>query len=293
MLTHLNASPLPPKRVVVIGAGGFVGGAVLRRLRAAGVEVLPVARAQVDLLAPEAADSLAALLREGDSVVAVSAKAPCRDLAGLAENVAIIRAMASALSRVAVSHVVNISSDAIYPDGPVPLSEDTPTAPASLHGVMHLAREVAFQAIGAPLASLRPTLIYGAADPHNGYGPNLFRRLAAEGKDIVLFGEGEEWRDHVLVDDVAEIVYRTLIHRSTGVLNVVTGEVHPFREVAEMVVAAAPRKVAIRTSPRHRPMPHNGFRPFDIAQCRAAFPDFAFTTLKDGLAKVQREMETH
>jgi hypothetical protein len=27
-------------------------------------------------------------------------------------------------------------------------------------------------------------------DPHNGYGPNRFRRLAAAGQEIVLFGEG-------------------------------------------------------------------------------------------------------
>ena len=47
------------------------------------------------------------------------------------------------------------------------------------------------------LAILRPTLIYGAGDPHNGYGPNRFRRLAATGKPIILFGEGEERRDHV------------------------------------------------------------------------------------------------
>jgi nucleoside-diphosphate-sugar epimerase len=37
-------------------------------------------------------------------------------------------------------------------------------------------------------------------DPHNGYGPNRFRRLAAGGEEIVLFGEGEERRDHVQVE---------------------------------------------------------------------------------------------
>ena len=32
---------------------------------------------------------------------------------------------------------------------------------------------------GVPVGILRPTLVYGANDPHNGYGPNRFRRLAA------------------------------------------------------------------------------------------------------------------
>jgi nucleoside-diphosphate-sugar epimerase len=151
---------------------------------------------------------------------------------------------------------------------------------------MHLARELALRgALNIPIAILRPTLIYGAADPHNGYGPNRFRRLAAAGQEIVLFGEGEERRDHVAVEDVAEITARVLMRRSRGVLNVVTGYVHSFRAVAEMTVALAPRAVSIRGSPRNGPMPHNGYRPFDNSASRTAFPDFRYTRLQEGLRR--------
>ena len=151
---------------------------------------------------------------------------------------------------------------------------------------MHLAREIALRAeIRAPLAMLRPTLIYGAADPHNGYGPNRFRRLVADGNDIVLFGEGEERRDHVAIEDVAEIALRVLQQRSVGSLNVATGEVHSFRAVAEMVAALAVKPVAIKGTPRSGPMPHNGYRPFDIAASRAAFPDFRYRSLQEGLRR--------
>jgi nucleoside-diphosphate-sugar epimerase len=151
---------------------------------------------------------------------------------------------------------------------------------------MHAARELAFRAeVKAPQAHLRPTLVYGAADPHNGYGPNRFRRLAAEGKDIVLFGEGEERRDHVHIGDVAEIVARVLKHGSVGALNIATGEVHAFRTVAEHAVALAGTHSAIMGSPRVGPMPHGGYRPFDIAACRRAFPDFAYTPLREGMKR--------
>jgi nucleoside-diphosphate-sugar epimerase len=199
--------------------------------------------------------------------------------------------MVDAISRVAVTHVINISSDAVYADGPVPLTEDTPTAPGSMHGAMHLAREIAFQSgIKGPLAILRPTLLYGADDPHNGYGPNRFRRLANDGKEIVLFGEGEERRDHVLIDDVAEIILRVLKKRSTGTLNIATGDVHSFRSIAAKVVAAAPYKVEIKGSPRSGPMPHNGYRPFDIAAARNAFPDFRYTPMDEGVVRAQKRM---
>jgi UDP-glucose 4-epimerase len=200
-------------------------------------------------------------------------------------------AMTKALAAVPVAHVVNISSDAVYADEPVPLSEATPRAPGSLHGVMHLAREIAFTSeVKTPLAILRPSLLYGAADPHNGYGPNQFRRLANAGQDIVLFGEGEERRDHVLIHDVAELLVRVLERRSVGTLNIATGQVISFGDIAKLVIASQPRKVAIKNRPRSGPMPHNGYRPFDIAACHKAFPEFEYTSAADGIAAAQRDM---
>ncbi len=283
MIRHLNSQDQKPSRVVVIGAAGFVGGAVAACLERDGVPVLRISRKEVDLLAPNASSSLKDLLRQTDAVVAASARAPVKNADMLVENMVMARAMACALSEASVAHVVNISSDAVYSDSDVPLTESSCASPGSLHGAMHLAREVMFQGeIKAPLAILRPSLLYGATDPHNGYGPNRFRRLAAKGEDIVLFGEGEERRDHVYIEDVAEIVARVLYRRSSGVLNIATGEVHSFMDLAKKISGG---KSKIRTSPRSSPMPHNGYRPFDPATCRQAFPDFRFTSLEAGLRK--------
>lgn len=278
--------------MVVLGAAGFIGRALVARLNAARVPVLALARGDIDLASADAPDRLAGMLKPGDAVVAASAKSPCKTSALLAENMKMTHAMLRALSEAPVAHVVNISSDAVYADLAEPLTEDSVRAPQTLHGVMHLAREVAFASeVKVPLAILRPSMLYGAADPHNSYGPNSFRRLANAGKPIVLFGEGEERRDHVLIDDAAELIFRVLLHRSVGALNIVTGEVHSFRQVADVVVAEAGQLVSIETTPRAGPMPHNGYRPFDIAACRSAFPDFVYTPLRTGLAKAQRDGE--
>lgn len=269
---------------MVVGARGFVGGALVARLQKDAVPTLALSRRDLDLLAPDAAGKLAGLLRPGDAVVAVSALAPVKTVAMLAENLSMVRALVEALARAPVAHVLNVSSDAVYADGPLPLTEASPRAPESLHGVMHLARELAFTAeVKAPLAMLRPSLLYGAADPHDGYGPNRFRRLAVAGRDIVLFGEGEERRDHVFIDDVAELAARMLARRSVGALNAATGEVHSFRAVAETTVKLSGATVRIVGSPRSGPMPHGGYRPFDPAACRAAFPDFRYTPLREGV----------
>jgi UDP-glucose 4-epimerase len=286
MLEHRHATPQAPSRVVVIGAKGFVGGALVGRLAREGVSTLALGRGDVDLLQPDAAEKLAGLLLPTDSVVAVSALAPVKTTRMLADNLRMVLAMVEALAKVPVAHLVNIGSDAIYADGPLPLTEGSPAAPTSLHGAMHLARELAFRAeVQAPQAHLRPTLIYGASDPHDGYGPNRFRRLAAEGKDIVLFGEGEERRDHVYIDDVAEIIARALNRASVGALNIATGDVHAFRNIAKQAVALSGNRSGIKSSPRSGPMPHGGYRPFDIAACRQAFPDFGYTPLREGMRK--------
>ncbi|HEX9431441.1 MAG TPA: NAD(P)-dependent oxidoreductase [Burkholderiales bacterium] len=289
MLEHLTELRRP-RRVVVIGAAGFVGGAVAERLERDSVPVLRLTRAEVDLAAADGETKLAAFLRAGDALVAAAARAPCKNADQLLENLAMARTIAAALGRARdIVHVVNISSDAVYADSPHPLTEESCASPNTLHGVMHLAREVVLNtSVKAPLAHLRPSLLYGARDPHDGYGPNRFRRLAAAGEPIVLFGEGEERRDHVFIDDLAELVAQVIYRRSTGTLNVASGEVHSFRAIAEKVVALSGNKaVTVKGSPRSGPMPHGGYRPFDISACKRAFADFRYTSLPEGLKKAQ------
>ena len=271
----------------MLGGGGFIAGAMLRRLQEEGIHALGLGRPGLDLLAPGAADQLAQALDANDTLVFASAKAPCKDLPMLRENLLMAEAVCTALRKQAVAHLVYISSDAVYKDSADPLTEASCAEPGSLHGVMHLAREVALrQDHAGPLAIVRPTLVYGYDDPHNGYGPNRFRRLAAAGKEIVLFGEGEERRDHVDVEDIAELVRLIVLHRSAGIANAVSGEVVSFRELAEFAAASFSPKVTVKGSPRAGPMPHNGYRPFDNAAVTRAFPGFRFKGWREGLAAV-------
>ena len=290
MLKHHFASPESPGRVVIVGAGGFVGKAAAKKLIARGVQVVGVARQDVDLLAGNAVAQMASTLRKGDTLVMIAAQAPVKNNTMLIDNLQMIASVCAAMGSVAPEHVVYVSSDAVYADSAAPLSEVSCAQPASLHGVMHLAREVMLaDACKAPLCILRPTLIYGAGDPHNGYGPNRFRRLAQRGEEIVLFGAGEERRDHVYIDDVAEIIARCAVHKSEGVLNIATGTVTSFREIAEMVVAMATKVSAISDTPRKGGMPHGGYRAFDASSTTRAFPDFQYTPLALGLALSQKQ----
>lgn len=289
MLEHTADTAAAPSRVVILGAAGFVGKALAARLGRDGVEVQALGRQDLDLLAEGAGSRLATLLRPEDSLVFVSARAPVRNPAMLGENVRMAETVCEALQSVRPAHLVYVSSDAVYADSERPLTEASCAQPGSLHGVMHLARELMLEAVyDGPLACIRPTLIYGLDDPHNGYGPNRYRRQALAGEEIRLFGEGEERRDHVLVEDVAELIARMLRRRSRGRLNAATGEVISFRELAELTVETLGGTSRVVGTPRHGPMPHNGYRPFDPAATAAAFPDFRYTPVREGVAAVCR-----
>ena len=206
MLEHQNSSPQKPARVVIIGAGGFVGGAIAGELAGEQVPLHGVTRKDIDLLADGAGKRLAAALRPDDAVVFVSALAPARNSAALMQNLVMAEQVIGALAAQPVAHLVYISSDSVYADDANPVTERSCRQPSTLHGMMHAARELMLQAeVKAPLAILRPSLLYGVRDPHNGYGPNRFRRLAEKGETITLFGEGEERRDHVYIEDIARL----------------------------------------------------------------------------------------
>ena len=283
MLEHLNSAPVKPERVVVMGAGGFVGAAIANKLAAEKIPALLLTRKQIDLLAANAAESLARMLQPGDSVVMVSAIAPVKTVPMLMQNLNMAEALCAALAVKPVSHLLYISSDAVYADDANPVTERSHCAPSTLHGMMHAARELMLKsATAAPVALLRPTLIYGADDPHNGYGPNRFRRQAEKREPITIFGEGEERRDHILIDDVAALAVAILMQRSRGALNAVTGISTSFHDIAQKVAAQLGGRV--ESVPRPGPRPHLLHRFFDITDCLKAFPGFRFTPLDDGLA---------
>jgi ADP-L-glycero-D-manno-heptose 6-epimerase len=96
-----------------------------------------------------------------------------------------------------------------------------------------------------------------------------------------LFGNGEETRDHLYVDDAVDLILKTALRGSTGVLNLVTGKSESFRAVADLVAAQAGRPIEIVPSARQNPATH---RHFDVTNLLQAFPETRFKPLADGLA---------
>ena len=95
---------------------------------------------------------------------------------------------------------------------------------------MHLTREsILRDKFEKILCILRPTLIYGIGDAHNGYGPNRFINLALKNKLISIFGNGEEKRDHIFIKDLIKIILKCVERKAIGTLNLTSGKVYSFK----------------------------------------------------------------
>ena len=275
--------------MVLIGAGGFIGAAVQRRLKAEANPTLALGSADIDLLDASASARLAGLLRRDDSVVMLAALTPDkgRDITTLLKNLTMMQTVCAAIEQSGCAHLVYFSSDAVYDSSVSRATEETPASPQDLYGTMHYTREIMARSLSeVPVLVLRPTAVYGLGDTHNSYGPNRFRRAAEADGEITLFGGGEEMRDHIQVDDIAALTVRCLLHRSTGMLNAATGISTSFYEVAEMVAKGFSNAVKVVTTPRANPITH---RHFDVTNLVKAFPDFRFIGLQEGIARVRKE----
>jgi len=294
MIEHLREQPEAPNRVVVLGATGFVGGALVKYLETQEVNTLPISSSDIDLCAPESVSKLQAELGEDDALVFISALTPDkgRDIRTLMKNLSMGEHVCAALNASKCAQVIYISSDAVYADDVDLVREGEPAAPGSFHGLMHLGREqmlsVTLAEAEIPLLTLRPSLLYGAKDTHNGYGPNRFLRLVRDGEPITLFGEGEEKRDHIYIEDVAKIIGLGLMHQSAGLLNVATGTSVSFMDVARTVTQKLGADANINCLPRAQPITH---RHFDITLTHQAYPSFAYTSVDDGLAQTVAELD--
>jgi len=248
--------------------------------------VIPLGRPQADLASPTGAGDLADHLEPGDAIVFLAAvtpdKAGERDILGL--NLSIAEAFLTAVAGLPPSHVIYMSSDAVYPFDSECITERTPVLAGTPYARAHVERENMFrEAFGDRLTVLRPTLIYGPGDTHASYGPSRLCREALETGQICLFGRGEELRDHVYIQDVVRAVKGALVQRPAGPLNVASGTSIRYSDLARLIADRAGRETEIKWKTRKQPIAH---RRFDVSRLMSLLPGHEITSIEAGIDHV-------
>ena len=275
------------KKIFILGAKGFVGSNILSKLnKQKKVILVPLSRDNFDFLSTDFIEFMKSKVHSGDVIINAAAIAPCKNFDQLKANAQLIINIQKSISEIPNLRIINISSDAVYPDINGDISEETDVQPLSLHGLMHDFREKLISLTHSNLLNIRPTLIYGYGDPHGGYGPNLFIKKILKNENIFLFGRGEERRDHIYIDNLVEIVISCIDNNLVGNLNAVTGEIKSFYDIAKIIKEISKNKIQINYIDRNGPIPHNGLRSFDNSKLLKNIPQIKFDPIETNIEKI-------
>ena len=241
------------KRVLVTGAGGFIGRQTLGPLRERGFEVHPVGRAQgFDLLAPGAAAAAVDAARPTHLLhLAWYAEhgrfwtAP-ENLAWVGATLDLLRAFAEAGGERAV--IAGTCAEYDWSVGGRCVEDSTPLAPATLygaakHGLHEVLRAYASQA-GVSLAWGRVFFCFGPYEPAGRLFPSVARALLA-GREAPVT-HGTQLRDFLAVDELGDAFAALLDSAVRGPVNVASGEPIALRELVELIAQAIGRPELVR-----------------------------------------------
>jgi GDP-L-fucose synthase len=260
-----DTAPSIPQRddaILVAGARGMVGSALVRRLAAGGYErVLAPPRAELDLL--DAAATRAYLDHHRPAYVFIAAAKVGGIQANdtlraqfLHENLAIADHLVHGAHLAGVRRLMFLASSCIYPRlAPQPIREDAlltgpleptnePYAIAKIAGVKLC--EAYNAQYGHRYVSVMPTNLYGPNDNYDLAGshvlPALIRKAheakARGDRELVVWGSGTPMREFLYVDDLADACVHLMERGYDGPLvNIGTGEDVTIRELAETVMS--------------------------------------------------------
>jgi UDP-glucose 4-epimerase len=146
------------------------------------------------------------------------------------------------------------SSTAVYGDNSsLPLKEDYPLKPVSPYAASKASGEhycrVFNKCYGLPTVILRFFNVYGPGQKCGFYSGVITRFLnnASNDKPLIVFGDGEQTRDFIYIDDVVDAIALALESESSSgqVLNVCTGRPTSINRLATIVLEVTGKKLEV------------------------------------------------
>ena len=298
----------PGRRVMVTGGGGFLGGAVVRRLQKAGATEIFVPRSRdYDL---RTRDGIGRALEDGRPDLVIHLAAVVGGIGANRENPgrffyenAIMGIELMEQSRqAAVGKFVQIGTVCSYPKfTPVPFSEEElwngypeeTNAPYGLAKKMLLVQGQAYrQQYGFDVIHLIPVNLYGPGDNFNPTSSHVIPALIKKcvdardaGEDHVdVWGTGSASREFLYVEDAAEgIVLGAERYDAAEPVNLGVGSEITIRDLAGLIVRLTRFAGEIRWDPsKPDGQPR---RALDTSRARERFGFIATTAFEDGLSR--------
>lgn len=283
------ASGILSNAVAITGAGGYLGGLLVRQLVESGhrdvralsrtpapwlaVPPIPVELSDRDALA-KTLDGVDAVVHLAGANEAIAKSDPDE---ALAETVVTSRQVGEVCVDVGVPRIVYVSTVHVYGAALQPgatITEDVVPQPRSVYAVARLASEHLLAAVDPDVVIVRLTNAVGApanpgVDRWSLVSNDLCRQAAVTG-ELRLHSDGRQWRDFVAVADVCRILATAIEPGALagGTFNLGTSSPLTILQLAELVQDAAERLTGTRPPLHVPPSEREAIEPYVISTDR-------------------------
>ena len=257
--------------ILVTGGAGFIGSHLVRHLLAKGEQVTALDNLSTGLaenLPPEAKlvemdildEDLPKVVATGafDAIVHLAAQTMVdtsikNPLLDTRENLLGTVQVLEAARAANVKRVIFASTAAVYGDvkeDDLPVREAQATLPLSFYGLSKLSVEKYLEMYenlyGMEYVVLRFANVYGERQGDGGEGGviSIFAKAVAEGRDITIYGDGEQTRDFVYAGDIAEGIWAALrTEEVNAAYNLSTQTETSLRELVSLLAEIRGREI--------------------------------------------------
>lgn len=310
---------LAGKRVLVTGGAGFIGSHLVDALQGCQVRVLDNfstgkaenlerarQRPEVEVVTGDLlGEGLAEALQDIDVVFHLACRGVRHSLSQPLQNHEVNATgtlrLLQAVRAAGVKRLVHVSSSEVYGTaGYVPMDEEHPCRPETVYGSSKLAGEMYARAYqrtyGVPVVVVRPFNNFGPRSHHEGDAGEVIPRFAVwalHGRPPVIFGDGEQTRDFLYVEDTAYWLCRAaecdeLIGQT---INLGSGVETSVRELANLIYDESGQAGMAAV---HRPARAGDVRRHlaSVERARRCLGFQPRTTLRQGIRKVVEHFRT-
>lgn len=233
--------------VLLLGGTGFIGSALAARLKREKRRVYVLGRNDGERLEQVLPQCGTVIHLASATTPGSSARHPGLELA----NIALTLRLLELLQGQPDTHLIFFSSGGTIYGNPdrLPVIEDAPITPLSSHGAGKAAQEAFCQTLyvqGHAVTILRPSNAYGPGQTRKiGFGlvRTMLEHIRA-GTSMEIWGDGENIRDFIYIDDVVEATMRLIkLPQDSGTYNLGSGMGYSINQVQTIVEAVCGKEL--------------------------------------------------
>ena len=190
--------------------------------------------------------------------------------------------------------LVSASTSSVYNGLPPPHREDMIIEPTDFYTEARIFEErtakVYEMLYGVKWNEMRFFSVYGPGEQYKKQYANLvtqFLWAAMKGEEPIIYGNGEQRRDFIYVEDVVRALELAMASEKNGIYNVGTGISYSLNQVLKMIE----EELKVKIKPKYIPNPVKNYVMVTQASTEKAYKDLGFKAeveLREGIRKIAK-----